>query len=50
MRSRKNSGAEDCVAELALEARLKTETIDVTLPARPESLGTVHPVTQSGRR
>jgi phenylalanyl-tRNA synthetase alpha chain len=34
------------LAELALEARLKTETIDVTLPARPESVGTVHPVTQ----
>ena len=33
-------------AELALEARLKTETVDVTLPARPESKGTVHPVTQ----
>jgi phenylalanyl-tRNA synthetase alpha chain len=33
-------------AELALEARLKTETVDVTLPARPEPQGTVHPVTQ----
>lgn len=34
------------LAELALEARLKTETIDVTLPPRPEPHGTVHPVTQ----
>ena len=33
-------------AEHALEARLKTETVDVTLPARPESKGTIHPVTQ----
>ncbi len=30
----------------ALEARLKTERLDVTLPARPEPVGTVHPVTQ----
>ena len=34
------------LAELALEARLKTETVDVTLPPRPEPVGTVHPVTQ----
>jgi phenylalanyl-tRNA synthetase alpha chain len=33
-------------AELALEASLKTETVDVTLPARPEPKGTIHPVTQ----
>jgi len=33
-------------AEQALEARLRTETVDVTLPARPESRGTIHPVTQ----
>src|SRR5262245_57415099 len=33
-------------AEQALDARLKTETLDVTLPARPESKGTIHPVTQ----
>jgi phenylalanyl-tRNA synthetase alpha chain len=33
-------------AEQALEARLKTETVDVTLPARPEAKGTIHPVTQ----
>ena len=29
-----------------LEARLRSETVDVTLPARPEPAGTVHPVTQ----
>src|SRR3954469_22516583 len=34
------------LAELALEARLRTETVDVTLPPRPEPQGTVHPVTQ----
>ena len=34
------------LTELALEARLKTETVDVTLPARPEAQGSVHPVTQ----
>jgi len=30
----------------ALEARLVTEKIDVTLPARPEAQGTIHPVSQ----
>jgi phenylalanyl-tRNA synthetase alpha chain len=34
------------LAEAALEARLKSETVDVTLPPRPEQAGTVHPVTQ----
>ncbi|SEQ55380.1 phenylalanyl-tRNA synthetase, alpha subunit [Faunimonas pinastri] len=32
--------------EAALEERLRTERVDVTLPARPESFGTIHPVTQ----
>jgi len=32
--------------EKALEARLKSETIDVTLPPRPETKGTIHPTTQ----
>jgi phenylalanyl-tRNA synthetase alpha chain len=32
--------------EAELEARLKTERVDVTLPVRPEAAGTVHPVTQ----
>ncbi|WP_119388629.1 phenylalanine--tRNA ligase subunit alpha [Taklimakanibacter lacteus] len=30
----------------ALEARLATEKIDVTLPARPEAQGSIHPVSQ----
>jgi len=34
------------LAGAALEERLKTETVDVTLPPRPEQVGTVHPVTQ----
>jgi phenylalanyl-tRNA synthetase alpha chain len=34
------------LAAAALNARLASETIDVTLPARPESIGTVHPVSQ----
>ncbi len=34
------------LAETALEARLASETVDVTLPVRPERTGTVHPVTQ----
>ena len=34
------------LGEAMLEARLKTETVDVTLPVRPESKGTIHPVTQ----
>ncbi len=32
--------------EAALEARLATEFVDVTLPARPEMQGSVHPVSQ----
>ena len=32
--------------EEALAARLATETIDVTLPVRPEFTGTIHPVSQ----
>jgi phenylalanyl-tRNA synthetase alpha chain len=32
--------------EADLEERLKTEGLDVTLPARPEQQGSVHPVTQ----
>src|ERR1700742_2120120 len=30
----------------ALDARLASERIDVTLPARPEAQGTIHPVSQ----
>ncbi|MEI8177067.1 phenylalanine--tRNA ligase subunit alpha [Aestuariivirga sp.] len=32
--------------EAALEARLASEKVDVTLPARPQASGTVHPVSQ----
>ncbi|MGR3650321.1 MAG: phenylalanine--tRNA ligase subunit alpha, partial [Roseovarius sp.] len=34
------------LADAALEARLKTEWLDVTLPARPARTGTIHPVSQ----
>ncbi len=34
------------LGEAALEARLLTEKIDVTLPVRPQSTGTIHPVSQ----
>jgi phenylalanyl-tRNA synthetase alpha chain len=34
------------LADAALDARLKSETLDVTLPARPENSGTVHPISQ----
>jgi phenylalanyl-tRNA synthetase alpha chain len=33
-------------AEAALEARLVSEKIDVTLPIRPQGAGTIHPVSQ----
>ncbi|MGH7186467.1 MAG: phenylalanine--tRNA ligase subunit alpha, partial [Pseudomonadota bacterium] len=32
--------------EVSVEARLESERIDVTLPARPEAIGTIHPVSQ----
>jgi phenylalanyl-tRNA synthetase alpha chain len=34
------------LADAALEARLKTETVDVSLPPRPENQGGVHPISQ----
>ena len=34
------------LAEAALEARLATEKIDVTLPVRPQNVGIIHPVSQ----
>ena len=34
------------LADAALDARLITETLDVTLPARIENSGTVHPISQ----
>ncbi len=34
------------LADAALEQRLASERLDVTLPARPENTGTVHPIAQ----
>jgi phenylalanyl-tRNA synthetase alpha chain len=34
------------LADTALEQRLASEKLDVTLPARPENTGTVHPISQ----
>ena len=34
------------LGDVALEARLASERLDVTLPARPENAGTVHPIAQ----
>ena len=34
------------LAEAALETRLATEKIDMTLPVRPQTQGTIHPVSQ----
>ena len=34
------------LGDAALEARLASERLDVTLPARPENSGTVHPIAQ----
>jgi len=34
------------LADAALEQRLVSEKLDVTLPARPENAGTVHPIAQ----
>ncbi|MBG1232928.1 phenylalanine--tRNA ligase subunit alpha [Aestuariivirga litoralis] len=34
------------LGEAALEARLATETLDMTLPVRPQMQGTIHPVSQ----
>jgi phenylalanyl-tRNA synthetase alpha chain len=31
----------------ALDAKLKTETVDVTLPARPDMRGKIHPISQT---
>jgi len=35
------------LAEAELDARLETERVDVTLPARPESQGRLHPISQT---
>jgi len=34
------------LADTALDVRLASEKLDVTLPARPENSGTVHPISQ----
>ena len=34
------------LADAALEERLRAEWLDVTLPARPRPMGTIHPVSQ----
>jgi len=34
------------LGDAALDARLASEKLDVTLPARPENTGTVHPISQ----
>ena len=34
------------LADAALDARLKTETVDVSLPPRPELQGSIHPIAQ----
>ncbi len=34
------------LGDVALNARLAQERVDVTLPARPEPVGTIHPVSQ----
>ncbi len=38
---------EDSLQSAALDARLATETVDVTLPPRPRATGTLHPTTQA---
>jgi phenylalanyl-tRNA synthetase alpha chain len=34
------------LADAALDARLKSEWLDVTLPSRPRRMGSIHPVSQ----
>src|SRR6185437_10947326 len=34
------------LADRALDARLKTETVDVSLPPAPSPEGSIHPITQ----
>lgn len=40
------SARKDALESEALNARLATETIDVTLPAVPQPVGTIHPISQ----
>src|SRR5690606_27334525 len=37
---------EKALKKQALADRLATETIDVTLPVRPDPIGTIHPISQ----
>jgi phenylalanyl-tRNA synthetase alpha chain len=40
------AGRKAALADVALEVRLATERVDVSLPARSEDSGTVHPISQ----
>ncbi|MEO0748116.1 MAG: phenylalanine--tRNA ligase subunit alpha [Pseudomonadota bacterium] len=40
------SAKKAALADAALDARLKTEWLDVTLPARPQRQGSIHPISQ----
>jgi phenylalanyl-tRNA synthetase alpha chain len=40
------TGRKSSLGDMAMEARLASERLDVTLPARPELAGRIHPVTQ----
>ncbi|MEM8843488.1 MAG: phenylalanine--tRNA ligase subunit alpha [Pseudomonadota bacterium] len=46
----KLSEKSNALEELAINEKLKAETIDVTLPGRTDSVGTLHPVTITLRR
>jgi len=40
------AGRKSSLGDMAMEARLASERLDVTLPVRPELAGRIHPVTQ----
>jgi phenylalanyl-tRNA synthetase alpha chain len=40
------TGRKSSLGDMAMEARLASERVDVTLPVRPELAGRIHPVTQ----
>ncbi len=40
------SAKKAALSDAALDARLKTEWLDVTLPARPQRQGSIHPISQ----
>ncbi|WND03721.1 phenylalanine--tRNA ligase subunit alpha [Temperatibacter marinus] len=42
----KLDGAKGVLESAALEARLATETLDVSLPSKPDTLGSIHPISQ----